>query len=118
MKEESFKEKIQHLVFHNYAGYSVYIVVTNDVMLSRSKRSNILGPTSRDGTAYAMHSYAGRDSFLFLPPKCPPGVAAHECWHCVHRIMQYLGATIEDEVIAYNLEYLVDKTLDCLKSYK
>lgn len=96
--------------------YQVNIVLTDDVIESRVKRNRALGTTATredlTGTI-ALHSASKTAgvSYIFLPFKADIGYITHECSHCVWRIMEFIGAEHENEVMAYMLAYLVRKAV-------
>lgn len=112
------KEKITTVRFPVFANYTVNIVITDDVVKSRKSRDAKLGEPYDGVTAQAIHSWpldGQGSSWLFFTQNVGAGTVAHECFHCVRRIMRWLGADIENEVVAYHLGYLVDKTWKSLK---
>lgn len=116
---DSFKERVALIKLPTYY-YRVHVVVTTDVILSRNRRWKTIGSKDFGGSAGAMHvsnSDMGT-SWIFLKDPSGPGTIAHECWHCIYQIMRYIGADIENEVVAYNLGYLVDKASACMHSQK
>lgn len=106
-KEVTEREKIIEFPVFNY---TVHLVITWDVTQSRMNRSDALGPLE-PGLCSALHSYKEDESvsYLFLPVNAKPGVVVHEAWHCIWRIWDWIGADFENEVVAYHIEYLVDK---------
>lgn len=104
------KEKLHKLDIAPF-NYEVNIVLTENIADSRIKRNRTLGSVSKDdltGTV-ALHC-AVHDkpiSYIFLPFESDIGYVAHECFHCVWRIMKFIGAEHENEVMAYTLGYLV-----------
>lgn len=106
------KERVRKVYFPVFT-YTAHIIVTSDVVGSRRNRSSILGPF--EGTATAIHSYAGRESFIFITKDATPGTVAHEAWHCVYAIMKWAGALIDNETVAYHLDHLVDEIHSFLK---
>lgn len=105
------KERIKTVRFPVFVGYEVKIVITDDVVKSRKLRDKILGePYQYFETAHAMHAWPldGQGiSWLFFKPDVEAGTIAHECWHCVRRLMKWLGSELENEIVAYHLAYLV-----------
>lgn len=105
------KERKTKIVFPVFGDYTIHVVVSDDVCESRKKRDGYFGE-SFEGTARALHSYSltrPAESWLFLHGLAKPGSIAHESWHAVYRMMDWAGARIENEIVAYHLDYLVDK---------
>jgi hypothetical protein len=98
--------KVEFQVFD----YLVQIVITNDIIRSRNSRSHMIG-NDYTGTVHVggLHSYndSRKDSYLFVNPDADANTIAHECFHAVHRMFEYLGAEIEEEITAYYLGFLV-----------
>lgn len=51
---------------------------------------------------------AERSSFIFMKKNFSAGTAAHECWHAVQNMMDFIGAELEAEIVAYHLGHLVN----------
>lgn len=101
--------RITYIEFPVFSGYSVHVEVTPDIAKAVLKYpatahadvdSETLGLTSTKG---------GKVSFVFLKPNATPGIIAHESWHAVENLIKYVGAEIESEMVAYHLDYLVDR---------
>lgn len=92
-------------------GYEIIFVITDNVEESRRKMDDKFGaPDTRLANALALHS--GCDdrplSALFIPLDCSVGVIAHECFHAIYHMFGYVGAKMDNENVAYHLEYLLD----------
>lgn len=84
-------------------GYRVEIVYTTDIHGSGSKRGADIPER-----AYACHmDYESPRSTLLLPLDCDAGTVAHECYHCIYRVMERIGADHENEIMAYHIGDLV-----------
>lgn len=108
------KTKIRFPVFSDY---TVHVVVTEDIMEARAELDYLLGPCG-GGAASALHSYPADHpvSYLFFNPVLLTyGVVAHETWHCVRAMLEWAGARMENEVVAYHLGYIVDEIHKFLK---
>lgn len=87
-------------------GYRFEVVITNDIMQSIQKRF----PSYNDPDSDAVHyKVRGKSiSWLFYKNDISAGTIVHEAWHGVHAMLSYVGAGLDDEVVAYHLGYLVD----------
>jgi hypothetical protein len=94
--------------FHAF-GYVVYVVFTEDIARSVNARYALLDVQP---TFDAMHCREKGNpySHIFLRVgNCCPGTIAHESWHAVRYILEdWVGARLENEMVAYHLGYLVD----------
>lgn len=93
--------------------YKVIVVVTDSILASRNKRHKTFGSIYK-GNPLALcttHGYKW-ESYVFIKPSSSPGIIAHECWHAVRAIFKAISADIDEELVAYHLEYLVDKAYE------
>lgn len=100
-----YEKTVRFLVWSNYA---VRIVFTHDIGKSLNARGN---PRKTEATE-ALHWNIGNGSVLiFKIGDCASGTIAHECWHAIRTMLvDYCGVeTMEDEVTAYHLGYLVQQ---------
>ena len=96
-------------------GYDLMVYYTDDIKRSRDTNihglgmiDEILGPNV-DG----LHSYNKRFSLshIFITPESSIGTIAHEVFHFIWQMMNYKGAELENEVVAYHLSYTLDEIL-------
>ena len=107
MKVKPTYKEIKKKINVNVFPYEVYVVLTTDVNEARKRRNKIFGETSLDH-AIAMHSSLHTGfSYLFLPYNCTPWVLCHEVFHTVWEIMHFIGAELENEVMAYLMSFLM-----------
>lgn len=93
-------------------GYTVSVVVTDDLQRSRTKRNSVIGHSYTVApTLRALHSFNNdkAKSWLFFQSAPSAGTISHECSHAVHRMFNWIGAENEIELFAYHLGYLVDE---------
>lgn len=95
--------------------YHITVIVSESVAKSRIARNNVLGVygggEDTDNNPAGMHSgVKGKNrSFLFFRFNPTVGELSHECFHCIWRMMNWIGAELENEVVAYHLTYLTDE---------
>lgn len=91
--------------------YSVYVILTEDVNRSRSGRSHFLGEWQELPNTGAVHTGMANEgrSYIILPYDTKLDYIAHESFHCVWRIMEYIGACHNEEIMAYYLGYIVEQ---------
>lgn len=91
--------------------YHVNLMATDDIFACRNGLLHSLGPADITDKAIAMHCSTGKDgaSFVIVKYGASAGVIAHECWHAVHAMLKYVGADLDNEIVAYYLDHLVDK---------
>lgn len=90
-------------------GYIVRVVLSNDVEEARIQWSGTCGNNyERDGITRGICWNADNIalSVVFLPFESDIGYVVHELFHVVWRVMSYIGAQHENEIMAYTLGYL------------
>lgn len=112
------KEKIFTIEFPVF-DYELVVILSSDVMKSRTDRDEEVGEKFTGEPALALHSYNYHNPIAFLifnEHDVTPGVIAHEASHAVYRLLEWIGATERDEeVLAYHIEYIVDKVWNFVK---
>ncbi len=95
--------------------YDMTIVYTDDIVRSREELDHVIGAADRKfiDDCDGLHSFHEDKStgFIFFTPDTSIGVIAHECYHAISRMLRWIGAKKEEEVVAYHLSYLLDKVL-------
>jgi hypothetical protein len=94
-------------------GYRVVIVLTNDIEGSVDKHANEFPPNVRFGNiakAQALHIFHPMRPFsmVILPFNADLSTVAHEAFHVVWRVMEFVDADHENEVMAYMLGYVIE----------
>lgn len=94
-----------HLAFTPF-GFTVDILLTTDVQRSALK----LDPAYDGGATGALWMFnpTTQDACMILPFSPDMGMIAHECWHCVRRMLRFVGAELDNEVVGYHLGYAVN----------
>jgi hypothetical protein len=103
------------VLFPVFSNYDVLIVFTEDFNKSWNARFISSLVTSDITTAFHWHNKPsdGHSRMFFKLGDCPTGVISHECWHCVRTMLiDWVGCALEDEVVAYHLDYLVQAVTD------
>jgi|SRR5208337_1162812 len=99
--------------------YHVKIIITESVVKSRQARTEGLGPYEKEDTnPAAMHTGVKGKNWSYLFFRFNPGIGdvSHECFHCIWRLMRWIGADLENEVVAYHLTYLTEEVWKFAKS--
>jgi hypothetical protein len=107
-------QRSKTVVFDSWSDYRVVIVIAKDLDAAIAKRMGE-DEVPDDLDAYRAISYHESNvakSTIFLRPKPSVADIVHESWHVIFRMMDYLGARIEDEVVAYQLDYLCQQVFD------
>lgn len=68
-----------------------------------------------DCKALTHHLEDVKESIIFLRSKFTIADIVHESWHVIFRMFEYFGAELEDEVVAYHLDYLVQQIYNFAK---
>ena len=94
-------------------GYEVHIELSSDPEKALSKypeTKNAEWGAETDGIA--IHCKDEGRSFVFLKHNASAGNVAHESWHVVRRMMNWLGVDLDNEAVAYHLGYLVNRIVE------
>jgi hypothetical protein len=105
---EDYKERKKLLTLAHFP-YLIHVILSNDPQTARKRRDKIFGQTYvRDASTRAMHSALDEwpESYLFLEFNTDIGFIVHEAYHAVWRIMEFIGAKHEEEIMAYHLGWL------------
>lgn len=116
VKKTQYGDYATWVKFPVFSNYSVRVIVTEDLANSFGKR---LGEHRLHGStdAACFHDNNGR-TWMFLRPDSDEGVVAHEAWHVLYGIHDYIGAKIENEIVAYHLGFLINAVHKFLKAVK
>lgn len=110
------KERTNTIYFPVF-GYKVHIVVTDDILKSRNKRKAAFGDlleqkdVKHSGGIFSFN-IDKPESYIFLLPTVNVEVISHEVLHCVHQLMIWIEAGMEEEVYAYHIGYISQKCFD------
>ena len=106
-----------------YGNYRLHILVSKNIQEARDRYNDLIGHTCEVGnTTSGMHSYGKADyeSYLFITPNSPNSTIVHESFHATLRVMDYIGADLNDgseESYAYLLDYIFDKVVETKAKY-
>lgn len=98
-------------------GCRVYIIVAKDFQLATEKVFKSETPRKIKTNARALACHRENYSYVFFKPDADAGEMAHEMWHVIRHIFEYIGAELENEIVAYHLEYLVSESMYVLKKW-
>src|ERR1700687_3977653 len=115
-KITEFGDYATWVTFEVMASYQVRVIITKDLDKSAIGRLSHKPEVHGDGFVFNVTG-EGR-SYLFLAHNAPEATVAHECWHIVHRIMDWCGAELDNETVAYHLDHLVEKVYEFKKAIK
>lgn len=94
--------------------YVFIIIYTDNLETSRNKDNDILGIFKGNLSCVdGMHCHNPDypDSYIYITPTSSVGTISHEVFHGVWRMMEWIGAQLDNEIVAYNLGYGVDQVL-------
>lgn len=104
------------VVFPVYGNYQVRVVFTSDIvraMLKWAETRACAENVESSDLAHAIHVEDRPKSYIFLPRDADAGCIVHECWHVIRRMLvDWCGAELENEIVAYHLGYLTKKVVD------
>ena len=115
--------KTRHTIFEFpvFCHYIFHVEITSDIVKSLKKYPSCekveIDPDGNTG-ALTVHVLDDSFSFIFLQPNASVGTIAHESWHGVMRMMEYVGVDVDHETVAYHLGFLVDKIFGFLRKRK
>jgi hypothetical protein len=115
-KITEFGDYATWVTFEIMANYQVRLIISKDLNKSSKARLNSQPETFSDGFVFNVKG-EGR-SYIFLAHDAPESTVAHECWHIVHRIMDWCGAEIDNETVAYHLGHMVEKVYEFKNAIK
>ena len=99
--------------FPVFQGYSILVEETADIPKSARKYAAVREHADDlDGEAATIDADGG--GFIFLKPRAPLSVIAHEAWHAVKDMLDYVEAPLDHEFTAYHLGYLTQEIYDFL----
>lgn len=106
-----YQERQKRIVIKVF-NYQIYVVLSSDPNAARAKRNRILGEWTHDDNMAALHcGDSDPTSYVFLPFEADIGLVVHESCHVFWRIMEFIGAKHEDEVMAYTIAYITRETV-------
>jgi len=105
------------VTFEIMSCYQVRLIISKDLNKSAKARLGTR-PSETNGGGFVFNVNGEGRSYLFLEHNAPESTVAHECWHIVHRIMDWCGAELDNEVVAYHLDHMVEKVYEFKKAIK
>lgn len=111
MNSDGYVQRKKRIVIGVF-NYVVNVILSNDPNTARAKLSRVLGEWEQDDCLAALHvgSAEGPISYVFLPFEADIGLVVHESCHAFWRMMEFIGAKHEDEVMAYTIAYITRET--------
>jgi hypothetical protein len=105
------RSRITHLEFPVFSGYTVHVEITSDIQKSLAKYPPTKCAIDDENNTHAITIHVINEpfTFMFLPYNVSVGTIAHESWHAVKRMMEYMDVELDSETVAYHLGYSVDK---------
>ena len=93
--------------------WSIDIVVT-DRVVDYARHRGWSGSDGREVTTAGLTLLFPDEllTVIIIQPDANAGTIAHECWHCVRQMLLHMGATLDNEVVAYHLGYVVNRVTD------
>ncbi len=109
MKTTRHGDYERKVLFPVWSNYCVHVIFTEDIAGSLKRRGREFNATSTDALHWNRGN--GHSVLMFQLGNAPSGTIAHECWHAIRTMLvDYCGVeTMEDEVTAYHLGYLVQQ---------
>jgi hypothetical protein len=124
MKKKTAVKQTEKKVKFKTFGYSIWIIVTNDIIASRGKIDDKIGHSLEDDspesiTGLHSHKDGAFECFVFLKPnKNSINTICHECFHAITWLFNSIDAEPEEEIFAYHLGFLAQKSMNEIAKYK
>jgi hypothetical protein len=102
---------------------TVYVCVTEDILSARKRPSVLedIGPfDASPGFIGGLCSFENGIGYIFINPDTSNDTIAHECFHMVFQIMDYIGSSLSEEsneIYAYHLGHIVKEVDITVKQY-
>lgn len=114
------RERHTTIKFDAFGQYSVIVIIASDLGKAIESRLEDLKESTvpediEECKAITYHRGGEKESIIFLRRHCTVADIVHECWHVIYRLFDYFGAELEDECVAYHLDYLVQQTFNFVK---
>lgn len=100
-------ERSFELSFPTLAQQKLTVVLTDSIEASWNRHIE----EAWEGTGEELGLFWTDDKgshFIFLPWKCSDGTVAHEAYHAIHSMFEFMDSKPDDEMIAYHLGFIVD----------
>lgn len=109
IRKNKFGDYRKNLQFDAMSGYVAHIIFSDDIV--KSCRARYGSCNSRDSAiAFVRHSVIDGRTHMFFPMDADPGTIAHEAWHVVYHMFDWVGVKdFDNEFTAYHLGYLVEQ---------
>jgi hypothetical protein len=110
-KKNKYKERVKTIDLKPFP-YDVKLVVTDSIIETekqiRTNNNDLCTKAKADEStgAMAMYSVHSRKMYILMPYACDIGYIAHEVWHIVRALLTSVGATLDNEVVAYYIGWL------------
>ena len=108
MKLSKFGDYEKIVEFPVWAKHKVHVIFTKCITDSKKARYKKLEDLEN---ARAIHiiSDDGHSHLIFHIDLTDEGVIAHESWHCIRAMLYEYDAELDNETVAYHLQYLVER---------
>ena len=95
--------------------YNIEVVIAKDTKKARHDRDGEFGVF--EGVFHALHSFNKEgNALLVFPQGVEVNTIAHECFHAVVAMMDWIGNDTNNECAAYHIGYLTQKVYDFVRS--
>lgn len=113
MSKEKVKDKVKTISLRPFP-YEVKIVVTSNIPAyekSVRAKNNDHSPNIADKNTggLTMTAHNLRSLYLIVPPGASINAITHETTHVVRKLLQFVGAKFESEIVAYYTGWLVEE---------
>jgi hypothetical protein len=109
IKKTRFGDYRKNVVFEVMARYIAHIVFSEDVAKSCAARYGSC-KAHDDAVAFVRHSTIDGRTHMFFPFDSDPGTIAHEAWHVIYHMFDWIGVKdFDNEFTAYHVGYLVEQ---------
>lgn len=109
MKKNKFGDYRLNIQFEFLSGYVAHVIFSDDIVRSCTNRYGTC--SARDtAEAFVRHSTFEGRTHMFFPMTATEEDIAHEAWHVIYHMFDWVGAKdFDNEITAYHLGHLVGK---------
>jgi hypothetical protein len=111
MIAESVITEREEVYFEAWANYCVTVIFSTDDLNEMETIASEVGASFDRIPSRGLHLFHPREprSWMVLNRESTHGTIAHESWHAVRAMLEFCGAAIDNETVAYHLGFIVDR---------
>ena len=104
------KTRKTRIIFPVFSNYAVCVIVTSDTHKAALKYPHLKSLAENGETeGPCVFSSNTHRCYMFLPPNANIRTVAHESWHAIKGMFNFMEINLDHECVAYHLGYLTQK---------